>query len=112
MDKVNHFAAYVKPDRPNSQQTYQSFRDLKSTIYLKCGNLGHWANTCTSNSNRLDYPRIIAWKNNQHVNKAGMPTCLTFNDKGSCTDSSSDHSIHSCTLCGNSSHGASACPQN
>src|SRR5882724_845179 len=102
----NCFAPYDKPDKAASQMPYHSFQDPKNTLCLKCGMLGHCANVCHSPSNCPDCPTIVNWKDGQLLNKAGMAICIIFNIKGSCPDSSSGHLTHSCSLCGNSAHGA------
>ena len=108
----NRFAPYDKLDKTMSQPPLRSFQDPKNTLCLKCGMLGHHVNTCRGTSNRPDCPTIVTWKDGRLLNKAGMPICIIFNVKGYCSDSSSGHPYHSCSLCSDSVHGATGCTRN
>jgi len=108
----NHYAQYDNPNKAGTSYLVWSFQDLNNTLCLRCGSLGHPANTCHSPSNCSDHQTIVNWRNGCLINKANVAICVIFNVKGPWTGSSWNHVTHSCSLCGNSAHGATGCPQN
>ena len=103
----NCYAPYEKPEKPGASYPVHSFQDPKNTLCLRCGSLGHCANTCHSPLNCHNHPN---WKNGQLINKASMLIYIIFNVKGTCSDSAPTHGTHSCSLCSDSTHGATGCP--
>ena len=83
-------------------------------LCLYCGTNGHCALTCfASQANHPECSLLVKWRNNRLVNKSNKPVCIIFNVKGSCSDSStSTHGEHSCSLCRDQHHAATACPRN
>src|SRR5882724_6884721 len=100
----NHYVPYERPDKHGPSVPVCSFRDPKNTLCLRCGSLGHWANTCQSSPSHQDHPIIVSWKNGWLINKAGMSICVIFNVKGTCMDTSLNHGNHLCSLWSDTAH--------
>ena len=81
-------------------------------LCLRCGNSGHHANVCHSKSSRADRPIRVTWKIDKLISKSGRALCILFNIKGSCRETSPTHHEHSCSLCGDTHHGAARCTRN
>ena len=99
----------------------QSFRFANSTrvsaLCLRCGNQGHRANMCQESSpSRPGRNWIVKIINGiLCCISDNKPICINFNlDKGCSNHSAFHHSnvAHCCSLCADSSHGASRCTRN
>ncbi|KAF8515934.1 hypothetical protein JB92DRAFT_2716426 [Gautieria morchelliformis] len=105
------YAPYDK-DRPRSGNSFRESR--KPALCLRCGVIGHRASACSaSHASCPERPILCEWRNDHLVDKSNKRVCIMFNVRGSCSDSSSPtHGEHSCALCGDQHHAASACPRN
>jgi len=112
------YMPYPKPPHPsaNPSATDHSFRDPQETSLtcVRCGNKGHRASDCSAK--RASHPEcsiIVVWNQNRLETMDGKHICLLFNVRGACTSVTSDrHGSHSCSLCGDSCHGARDCTHN
>ena len=93
-----------------------SFRPSSDTSFpcMHCGHKGHRASECSAkHANRPERPLIVQWSRNRLESLDGKHVCLIFNARGTCSSTPSDrHGDHSCSLCGNSGHGAKDCTRN
>src|SRR5882672_1252948 len=85
-----------------------------SSSCVHCGHKGHRASDCSAkHANRPERPLIIQWSRNLIESLKGRHICLIFNARGTCSSAPSDcHGDHSCSLCGDSGHGAKDCTHN
>ena len=106
---AHHYVPYDKP-------TSDSFREpRKLTLCLRCGNTGHQANKCsTFKPSKPNHQFFVKWKSDRLVTiKYNKHICVLFNVRGFCNDKvGSRHSDHSCSLCGDTKHGAMECTHN
>ena len=85
------------------------------TLCLRCGETGHRANRCNaSQPSKTGQSFLVEWKADRLVTiKSSKQICVMFNVRGTCTDEGSFRfGEHSCSLCGDSKHGAYACTCN
>src|SRR5882724_7206398 len=54
----NCYAPYERPNKHGPSVLVHSFWDPKNTLCLRCGSLGHQANTCQSSPSHQDCPII------------------------------------------------------
>ncbi|KAF8582454.1 hypothetical protein K439DRAFT_1351182 [Ramaria rubella] len=102
------FSPYDK-DHPRTANSFSDSR--KPAICLHCGASGHRAPACYAiHFSCPDFPIIIDWRDAHLVTKSNKHICLSFNVRGSCNSPPShSHGEHSCSLCGDISHCATAC---
>ena len=109
------YKPYPKPSDSPAPAT-GSFRPVpdSSLPCICCGNKGHHAFDCSVNhANRPEHPIIVAWNRNRLESLDSEQICLIFNAQSVCSSEPSDfHGLHSCSLCGNSGHGAKDCTRN
>ena len=93
-----------------------SFPDVPSVSMLCvcCGFKGHRATLCSSKvSSCPERPILISWKNDHLESSNGTRICLHWNIRSLCPMQPSDrHGVNSCSLCGDTNHGARMCTRN
>ncbi|KAK0216106.1 hypothetical protein IW262DRAFT_197073 [Armillaria fumosa] len=86
------------------------------TLCLRCGEIGHRADSCTSSTpSKRGRSFLAEWKDNSLIRISDQRyICLRFNLNGCQPEPSPDmrHGLHICSLCGDPHHGATKCTRN
>ncbi|KDR78455.1 hypothetical protein GALMADRAFT_223808 [Galerina marginata CBS 339.88] len=99
--------------QPYANTSQQSFRSYAKMRCLRCGNEGHRAEGCKSETPSKTGRSFVVRAAGRGLERLsdGRPVCIRFNI-GTCSISDPSHPMHICSLCADAHHGATACTRN
>ncbi|KAK0223273.1 hypothetical protein IW262DRAFT_1269342 [Armillaria fumosa] len=106
---AKRFTPYESSQHDGSGRT-NSFRPL----CLKCGSIGHRADSCSSTTpSKSGRSFLVEWRDGVlvHISDRKL-VCVRFNLTVCKFESSPYHGIHICSLCTDTHHGATKCTRN